>query len=99
MGRMQNLQVLLLPPPILSICVLIRQPQNKCVAESNNSLELHRLLDPAACVTQVSCWIQQHIYSEVDELIHKLIVWEGAVKALASFACDPFEARYSGFAD
>ena len=32
------------------------------------------LLDPTTCVTSVSCWIQQRIYSEVDELIRKSLV-------------------------
>ena len=32
------------------------------------------MLNPATCGTQVSCWIQQRIYSEVDELIRKLLV-------------------------
>ena len=36
---------------ILTICLLIHQRQNKCVAESNNLLRLHRLLDPASHCT------------------------------------------------
>ena len=34
----------------------------------------HDLLDSAVYVTQVTCWIQQHIYTEVDQLISKSIV-------------------------
>ena len=96
--------------PGLSICLLVGQPQNKCAAESDNVLRLHRLLDtashctnfcsdlldrtshckswcsdlldrtshckrlPITCVTQVSYWIQQRIYSELDQFISKLIV-------------------------
>ena len=59
----------------------IGRPQNKWMVESNNLFGLHRLVDPAShcnswcsdlldpttSVTQASCWIQQHIYSEVDE--------------------------------
>ena len=36
---------------VLTISLLIRQPQNKCVAESNNSLGFHRLLDSASHCT------------------------------------------------
>ena len=36
---------------VLPISLLIRQPQNKCVAESNNLLGFHRLLDSASHCT------------------------------------------------
>ena len=46
---------------VLSICLLIGQPLYKCVAESNKSLGLHRLLiqQVMTIVGVMSCWIQQ----------------------------------------
>ena len=36
---------------VLTICLLIRKTQKKCVAESNNLLGLHRLLNPTSHCT------------------------------------------------
>ena len=43
------------------------------------NLRINALLNPTTHLGSTGCWIQQRIYSEVDELIRKLLVLSKAI--------------------